>query len=210
MHALNFLFDRIGAAALIVIVAAIGASFFTKKPLWRGVFAALVLLASICFSLSSRSAFDWAVSTLDRTTAPGLVLLWMFLVHSVTGRDFRTSPEFQFGVTALVGGGLVLYPGIVGMFNYDAYSLGYRGILLPAAFGVVLIFAILQRYWVTAAAMAFGIIAFILELGRSRNLWDYLLDPLAVILSLIAIISILALPLSKAPAAGSEPASPTP
>ena len=42
--------------------------------------------------------------------------------------------------------GLELYPGAIGILNYDTYVLGYDGYLLPLLLAAILGYAIYRRY----------------------------------------------------------------
>ena len=71
------------------------------------------------WTISGRSLFDWAVSAIERPSAPGLLLTIVFAMSAATGRSYLPVPEFRFGTAVLVLAGLLLYPGAIGFLNYD-------------------------------------------------------------------------------------------
>ena len=78
----------------------------------------------------------------------------------------------------------MLYPGAIGFLNYDTYVLGYSGYLLPLLLAAILGYAIYRRYVLVALALNVGILGFLLSAGRSLNLWDYVIDPVAWLLAI--------------------------
>jgi hypothetical protein len=103
----------------------------TMKPAARIGAGLAGLILAACLTISGRSLFDWLVSAIERPSAPGLLLMIIFAISATTGRSYQSVPEFRFGTAILALGGLVLYPGAIGILNYDTYVLGYSGYLLP-------------------------------------------------------------------------------
>jgi hypothetical protein len=71
---------------------------------------------------------------------------------------------------------LLLYPMALGLGPFDPYGLGFGGLLLP----LVLATAAILAWFTDSRAIALLLLAVIwgwlLKLGESDNLWDYLLD----------------------------------
>ena len=101
----------------------------------------------------------------------------------------------------LVLAGLLLFPGAVGFLNYDTYVLGYGGYLLPLLLAATLGYAIYRRYFLVALALNIGILGFLLGAGRSLNLWDYVIDPVAWILAIGSWVAIAVTLLRRKPVA---------
>jgi hypothetical protein len=180
----NFPLDRASATLLIFAAFAALAGIATMKPALRsGAGLAGVILAA-CLTISDRSLFDWLVSAIERPSAPGLLLMTMFAISAATGRSYQSVPEFRFGTAMLMLAGLGLYPGAIGFLNYDTYILGYSGYLLPLLLAAILGYAIYRRYVFIALALNIGILGFLLSAGRSLNLWDYVIDPVAWFLAI--------------------------
>ena len=184
MANVNFLLDRTSATLIIFAAFAAIAGIVTMKPTARSSIGLIGLILTACLTISGRSLFDWAVSAIERPSAPGLLLMIVFAMSAATGRSYLLVPEFRFGTAVLVLAGLLLYPGAIGFLNYDTYVLGYSGYLLPLLLALILGYAIYGRYVLAAVALNLGILGFLLGAGRSLNLWDYVIDPVAWILAI--------------------------
>jgi hypothetical protein len=207
ISAIDYALDRSSSALLLFAAGAALGWAVRLSPAKRAALglAAIAIAASV--HISTRSGFEWMVSAIERPSAPGLLLLSVFAFTAVTGRTFDRSPEYRFGTGALVIAGLILYPGAVGFLNYDPYVLGYSGYILPLALVALLAYAIYRRYFFIVAALDIGILAFLLSAGRSLNLWDYVIDPVAWFLAIGAWIAIaVAFLFRKATARTSVPA----
>src|SRR4029078_13741392 len=84
----------------------------------------------------------------------------------------------------------VLCPPAVVSLTYAPYTLGYSGYLLPLLLAAILAYAIYRRYVLVALVLNIGILGFLLSAGRSLNLWDYVIDPVAWFLAIGAWVAI--------------------
>ena len=167
------------------------AGIATVKPTVRSCVGLIGLILTTCFTISGRSLFDWGVSAIERPSAPGLLLMIVFAMSAATGRNYRLVPEFRFGTAVLA----------VGFLNYDTYVLGYGGYLLPLLLAATLGYAIYRRYFLVALALNIGILGFLLGAGRSLNLWDYVIDPVAWFLAIGSWVAIAVTLLRRKPVA---------
>ncbi|MET1045770.1 MAG: hypothetical protein ABWX70_03570 [Hyphomicrobium sp.] len=178
-------------AALIIFAASTAiASAFVRSPLKRVAVGAIVVLVAMGIPVSVRSLFGWTVSAVERPSLPGFFLLVALAVSAAMGWQIARFAEFRFATLVLAVTGFVLYPGAAGFLNYDTYVIGYSGYLLPAAIAVVIAYALWRGYLLTALALNTAVAAFLLGAGESRNLWDYVIDPIAWIIGLGASIAI--------------------
>lgn len=205
--AVDYLLDRSSAALLVFTTAAALSWVARVSPAKRTAIGLAAIAIATLTPISTRSGFEWIVSAIERPSAPGLLLLVLCAITATTGRRFDDRAEFRFGTAILVLTGLVLYPGAVGFLNYDTYVLGYSGYLLPLMLVAVLAYAIYRRYFFVVAALNVGILGFLLSAGRSLNLWDYIIDPVAWMLAIGAWITIfVTIMIRKAKPATSVPA----
>jgi len=90
--------------------------------------------------------------------------------------------------TFLVVAGILLYPMSTGLTVFDPYALGYA----PRYFGVVLLgFALYcawKKYTLALSVLTCVVFAYSLDILPSRNLWDYLIDPLVFLYALVWLI----------------------
>jgi hypothetical protein len=170
------------AAMILFTVAAAAASIFTKSPRQRIAAGIAGLLVAFCVAISTRSLLAWGVSAVERPSIPGFVLLFALALSTVRGWLLAPSAEFRFATLAAALAGLALYPAAMGFFDYDMYVLGFGGYLLPATVAGVIAYAIFRGYLVTALVLNVAVATFVADLGESRNLWDYVIDPIAAII----------------------------
>ncbi len=182
---LNVLLNSAYTALILFTVAAAAASIFARSPLTRVAAGAAVALAALYIPISGRSLFGWGVSTVERPSIPGLVLLGALAISAISGWRIATSAEYRFATLAAGLAGLVLYPAATGIFDYDTYVWGFSGYLLPVAIAVVIAYAIFRGYLVTALVLNIAIAAFLIGAGLSRNLWDYVIDPVAMVIGFL-------------------------
>jgi hypothetical protein len=189
---IDFLLDRSSTALLVFTASAALSRIVRLSPAVRVAIGIAGIIVATLLPISGRSGFEWIVSAVERPSAPGLLLLVVFAISAVTGRQFGQSAEYRFGTGMLLLGGLALYPGAIGFLNYDTYVLGYSGYVLPVTLAVILGYAIYRRYFFVMAALDVALAGFLLNAGRSLNLWDYVIDPVAWFLAIGAWITILA------------------
>ena len=84
--------------------------------------------------------------------------------------------------------GIVVYPSALGLLDVDTYVFGYQDAMswcVLIASGI----AVYCRYRILGLCLASAVLAHLLSLHESPNLWDYLIDPwlcLAAVCALIA------------------------
>lgn len=126
---------------------------------------------------SSGVGGSWSVTT--------LCVLAAYVAKRWTGRELLDARALR--AAWLFGGaaGVVVFPaalsGLVG-----PYGLGWGSPGLPALVWVVIAILIVtgNRF---GLVLGLGVLAFDLRLLESRNLWDYLVDPVFALVSLIAL-----------------------
>lgn len=84
--------------------------------------------------------------------------------------------------------GLVLYPSALGLGSLDPYRIGYASPWFLGALLVLALAAALRRVPLVAWCLALAVLAWALGAGESRNLWDYLVDPLVAAWGLGALL----------------------
>jgi hypothetical protein len=201
MANVNFLLDRTSATLIIFAAFAAIAGIATMKPAVRSCAGLIGLILAAWLTISDRSLFEWAVSAIERPSAPGLLLMIIFAHSAATGRSYLLVPEFRFGTAILMLAGLLLYPGAIGFLNYDTYVVGYSGYLLPLLLAAIVGYAIYRRYLLVALALNIGVLGFLLSAGRSLNLWDYVIDPVAWLLAIGSWMAIAVTLLRRKPSA---------
>ncbi len=85
--------------------------------------------------------------------------------------------------------GLSVYPTTLGLFNIELYSLGFTGVILPSILGIVAGIAWIYHAKAIAYLLLAVLWAWLLNLGESQNLWDYVLDPWLFLYSIMRYLS---------------------
>ena len=106
----------------------------------------------------------------------------LLLVHGLlrpllgwTAIDARSRLALQVLVAA---GGLLLYPLALGLGPFDPYRLGYASPWFLAFLLALAVAAGLRRLTLVTGCLTLAVLAWALGVYESRNLWDYLIDPL--------------------------------
>ena len=114
-----------------------------------------------------------------------LLITWPIL--KITNRSLN-EPDISVLCTVVLILSLALYPMALGVGFYDPYGLGFQpGILisLVAAMGFL---AVHKNYWICVVAVLVVLFGFWLKALPSHNLWDYMLDPILVIFTVIYLL----------------------
>ena len=112
----------------------------------------------------------WSIVAFPSVTTVALLLLcWRRPRHD----------ELLFPIIAIAG--IALYVTTIGSPSYNMYRLGFSP-YAPLALAIVAAFAAVRAPRIALIALAV-IVAFDLHLYRSRNLFDYALDPVLVLLA---------------------------
>jgi len=134
-------------------------------------------------------------------SAATLVLAGAACLAQLTGRTVIGQRDRRALGWLWVLAAVFLYPFALGWTPFDPYSLGYGSI----EFLTVLLCVTLAAWWARLYVIAFIVIAaalaYLASAYESRNLWDYLIDPLVSVYALVRLL---------APRTVSQPASRSP
>ncbi len=125
---------------------------------------------------------SWFAAFVPGLSLPTLALLVDGIHRQAGGKGWLPSAlrstVFCFAVVA----GLALYPTALGWGRFDVYKYGWNFSALTLAVGALALLLIWRgnRFSLVLGA---ALLAWQLRLLESRNLWDYLVDPLLVVIS---------------------------
>jgi hypothetical protein len=176
---LEAIFNSVYAALILFVVTASIAGALRATPLVRVLAGIAAIIGALFLMVSTRPLLTWMVSTIERPSVPGFVLLVALAVAAVSGWRLDRTKELRFAAVVLAIAGAVLYPSATGFLNADSYTIGFSGYVLPVALCAIIGYAIYRGYLVSALTLNASIVVFLLGLGDSRNLWDYVIDPIA-------------------------------
>jgi hypothetical protein len=118
-----------------------------------------------------------------------LVLAGAACVARLTGRTVIAPRDLRalFGLVASAAA--FLYPLALGWTQFDPYALGYGSIEFVTALLLVTLAAWYFRRNIVALIIIAAALAYLLGAYESRNLWDYLIDPLAALYALVRLLA---------------------
>jgi hypothetical protein len=105
-------------------------------------------------------------------------LLAAFLVGYVAERQVRDERQLCAIMVAALAGAAFLYPAALGLGRFDPYALGYASLPFVAVLAGLTVAAWYLRFEWLAACLLIAVSARVAGVLESRNLWDYLIDPL--------------------------------
>lgn len=97
----------------------------------------------------------------------------------------------------LVGGGVFLYPMSLGWSSFDPYQYGYYPTLLGTLLSALILIAFCKEFFLIMTCLLACLLAYSFRLLDSNNLWDYLIDPLAVVYGINILLLYVAKQFSK-------------
>lgn len=158
-----------------------------RAPFTKVVTAAIALLAArfapVHESCSLADVLFGAFGELSATTS---ILLGYFMYAEIArkGALYRVNPVVFVVLLTLAA---ILYLSVLGYIGTDIYAWGYH----PS--GMLLLYLAVQAVFFRASRLfallwLLGLMAFVFGVQRSLNLWDYLFDPLWVVVSIAYLV----------------------
>lgn len=184
----NTIFGLLGCGLLCLALAAIALRLGVFPV---GVRYALVAAAAVAVwvPIGDLSIAGYVRGVTGDLSASTLALAANALFARLTGRTMLEPRERNALLWGVAGAALFLYPFALGWTSFDPYALGYGSIAFVTALLLVTLAAWhmgLKRVVVVVLA---GALACLGGLYESRNLWDYLVDPLAGAYALAFLLS---------------------
>lgn len=172
------LFGLAGCGLLLVALAATALRLQSRAIRVR---AAVVLLVAFAVlvpigDLSIAGYVRGAIGDLSITT---LALAANACFARVAGKRLLDEREVNALCRLAAGAGLFLYPFALGWTRFDPYALGFGSAALVAVLLLATAAAWRAGRSGTVIVVLAGILAYLAGAYESRNLWDYLVDPLA-------------------------------
>ena len=131
-----------------------------------------------------------------------LVLAGAACFAQLTGRTLIGLRDRQALCWLLALAAAFLYPFALGWTRFDPYALGYGSIGFLTALLAITLAAWWARLHVIVLVVIAAALAYLVGAYESRNLWDYLIDPLASVYALVRLLpprTVLQQPASRSP-----------
>jgi hypothetical protein len=162
-----------GLAAWALLAGTGAALFFRARPLPTAFGVAALALAPLFAGESLAMLLHGALAAPSFTLVQ--LALWRLAAPS------RPGPLGVHAAAALTAAALVFYPLALGLGPFDPYGLGYRPIVLLAAFLPLAGWLARGRHQAWLVILGFDLLAY--AAGLFNNLWDALFDPVLVLLA---------------------------
>jgi hypothetical protein len=107
-----------------------------------------------------------------------LILLFTASMSALFDRDFYRPRSFFLIMLLVLTVGLFLYPFSLGFTDFDPYVLGYSSKIFLAFFFAVALTAWYFNLYFLVIIIVLDVSAYLMGLYESRNIWDYLIDPI--------------------------------
>ena len=136
--------------------------------------------------LSAAAYVRGVTGDLSMTT---LVLAGAAGVARLTGRTVIEPRELRALFWLVAGAAAFLYPFALGWTPFDPYALGYGSFGFVTALLLVTLAAWHFRRNVVVLIVIAAVLAYCVGAYESRNLWDYLIDPLVAVYALVRLLA---------------------
>ncbi|HET7763846.1 MAG TPA: hypothetical protein VFK92_02005 [Burkholderiales bacterium] len=150
--------------------------------------AALAAAVAVFFPIGDLSIAGYVRGVTGDLSAPTLALAANAVCARLTGRTLIERRELTALFCLVAAAALFLYPFALGWTPFDPYALGYGSIAFVAALLLVTLAAWGMGLKLVVLVVLAGALACLGGLYESRNLWDYLIDPLAAAYALAVLL----------------------
>ena len=164
-----------------LLCAALAATALRLHALPVQVRAALAAAAAVAVfvPIGDLSIAGYVRGVTGDLSAATLALSAGAVVARLTGRTMFARREVGALLRLVAAAALFLYPFALGWTPFDPYALGYGSIAFITALFLVTLAAWRLGLKLVLLVVLAGALAWLGGLYESRNLWDYLIDPLA-------------------------------
>ena len=151
-----------------------------------------VMLAAACavfVPIGELSIAAYVRGVTGDLSAATLVLAGAACFTQITGRALIGHRDKQALCWLLALAAAFLYPFALGWTRFDPYALGYGSIEFLTALLLIALAAWWARLQVIVLVVIAAALAYLAGAYESRNLWDYLIDPLASVYALVRLLA---------------------
>ena len=191
---MSAIFPLFGCGLLSLAAVATGLRL-RRFPVGARIAVMLVAALAVFAPFGDLSAAAYVRGVTGDLSMTTLVLAGAACVSGLTGRTAIGPRDLRGLFWLVVSAAAFLYPFALGWTRFDPYALGYGSIGFVTAMLLITLAAWHFRQNVVVLIVIAAALAYLAGAYESRNLWDYLIDPVA---SLYAIVCLLAAALDRA------------
>jgi hypothetical protein len=118
-----------------------------------------------------------------------LVLAGAACIARLTGRRLIGQRDLRALMGLVAAAAVFLYPFALGLTGFDPYALGYGSVEFTTALLLVTLAAWRANLNLIALIAVAAALAYLGGAYESRNLWDYLIDPLVSVYALVRLLT---------------------
>ena len=119
-----------------------------------------------------------------------LALAGAACIAELTGRRLIGQRDLRALTWLVAAAAVFLYPFALGLTLFDPYALGYGSIELVTALLLVTLAAWRARLNAVVLIIIAAVVAYLGGAYESRNLWDYLIDPMVSAYALVRLLAV--------------------
>jgi len=178
-----------GLLGLSVILAILRVDRFSHP----GVRIAIALVAALVLlvPLGDLSAAAYVRSLTGDLSVSTLFLAGAACVTRLSGRVLIDRRDRRALFWLLAGAAAFLYPFALGLTWFDPYALGYGSLTFVTVLLLIALAAWRASLNAVVLILVVAVFAYLGGMYESRNLWDYLLDPLGCGYALVRLVGLL-------------------
>ena len=191
---MSAIFPLFGCGLLTLAAVATGLRL-QRFPVSARIAVMLVAALALFAPFGDLSAAAYVRGVTGDLSVTTLVLAGAACVSGLTGRTAIGPRDLRGLFWLVVSAAAFLYPFALGWTRFDPYALGYGSIGFVTAMLLITLAAWHFRQNVVVLIVIAAALAYLAGAYESRNLWDYLIDP---VVSLYAIVCLLAAALDRA------------
>ena len=172
------------ACALVAIAVPMQLLNIARFPLAVRVIIFALLAAVMAIPVDGMMIAGYVWGLIGDPSIATIALMSLVCIKQLTRHDVCDDRNVTSLLFLVLIGGVFLYPLALGLSPYDPYALGFGSWALYAALLAVALAGWWMQlplvvWWIVASALAYS-----LGLFESTNLWNYLLDPIAVLIAI--------------------------
>jgi hypothetical protein len=154
---------------------------------WPSAIRLIIVAFALGMTWLPIGALDLTARILPYSGFLSLASLWLLAscaIHNLAQKSLLSERDRSLFMASVAILGLTLYPTALGLGQYDLYALGFSGIVLPIGLSSVALLVWHTMHRTLALLLLATLWAWLLNMGESQNLWDYLIDPWIVLYGL--------------------------
>lgn len=190
---MSYLHHYIGLMGNLLVLIAIPLLFVRqprvgRKPITIVIF---LMMGLAVLPVDNTTILVYMRAVIADLSITSLVLLCLFIATAYNGQQFVNQASRQRLHAGILLGALILYPLGLGLTYHDTYAWGYGSITLLFLIVACAAYLIWRNDRLVLGILLAGTLAYLLNILQSDNLWDYLLDPWVVIVTIVIRLSAL-------------------